>query len=108
MMSHKGKWLIKFDYLYNRTRARDLRSVGAEFLRSAEDALRRGDLRAFVESLLHAGELGARSRLSTIPGNPVFRGDEQKRNSHKVIPSLLERLESNLPKEVRLASTCDG
>jgi len=55
----RGQWYLSFDFVYNKGRARALLSTGREFLSAASDALKRGHMHAFVDTLFSAAEIAA-------------------------------------------------
>ena len=78
----EGKWYLAFDFVYNKGRARELLTIGREFLDSATDALGRKNFRAFADALFSAAEIAANVILLITP-----RRKEKIYPSHGVIHS---------------------
>jgi len=83
----RGLWYLSFDFVYNKGRARALLSIGREFLSAASDALKRGDMHAFIDTLFSAAEIAANVLIFVV-------SPEKERNpypSHGAIHSRLNQ-----------------
>lgn len=63
----RGMWYFAFDCVYNKGRGRELLGIGAEFLESASEALRKNHFRAFGDTLFSAAEIAANVVLLATP-----------------------------------------
>lgn len=86
MLLVRDHWAIAFDFRYGKAKSSKHVDVSRQFLRSAEDAFRRNDWAAFVDTLFSAAELAARAWLLLLP-DPSF----YKKGTHREIQRRYQR-----------------
>lgn len=72
LLRHGETWGLTWDSHYNAQRIAEHIKAAEEYVRGAEDAASRTDLRRFVEDALHASELLAKAELLALPDEVVF------------------------------------
>lgn len=80
LLSFKGRWLISFDFIYNKVSSQNHIGAAKEFLHAAESSLKEGYLRACIDNLHSASELAAKAYLLGTPDHSLV-----KAKSHDVV-----------------------
>lgn len=70
----KNKWIISFDFRYNKKRVREHIKAAEEFFDSAKDNLAKKRLRPFFENSFACAELLAKSILLQLPDKEMLYG----------------------------------
>ena len=70
----KGRWIISFDFRYNKKRILEHINASKEFLESAKDNLTQDRLRPFFEDSFACAELLAKSILLQLPDKKILYG----------------------------------
>jgi HEPN domain-containing protein len=86
LLALQGSWFLAFDFRYNRKRIAATVGAADEFLLTAQEALEAGRLRAAVDNLFSATELGAKAILLSMPDDRVLTS-----KSHGFISSELNK-----------------
>jgi uncharacterized protein (UPF0332 family) len=76
----KQRWLISFDFIYNKASSQNHIGAAKEFLHAAESSLEKGYLRACLDNLHSASELAAKAYLLGTPDHSLV-----KAKSHDVV-----------------------
>lgn len=74
LLSFKGKWIISFDFRYNKKRIQKHIEAAKEFYESAKDDLSNNRLRPFFENSFACAELLAKAVLLQLPDKRVVHG----------------------------------
>ena len=72
----KGRWIISFDFRYNKKRILEHIEASKEFLESAKDNLTQNRLRPFFEDSFACAELLAKSILLQLPDKKILYGKD--------------------------------
>jgi len=72
----KGRWIISFDFRYNKKRILEHIEASKEFLESAKDNLNKNRLRPFFEDSFACAELLAKSILLQLPDKEMLYGKD--------------------------------
>ena len=81
----KRKWLLTFDFKYNKDLARKHLSLAIAFFKSAELALNNKLLAPFIDNLYSAAELLAKSELLLHPDKKILKKATHKSIQQKYI-----------------------
>lgn len=79
----KGKWLITWDFRYNKKRIKEHISAAKEFYESAKENLEKNRLRVFIDNSFSAAELSAKSILLIIPDKSILYGTDHEIRKEK-------------------------
>ena len=74
------KWLITFNFIYNKKSSQEHLEAAKEFLHAAESSLKEGYLRSAIDSLHSASELAAKAFLLRSPDKTIIEA-----KSHDVV-----------------------
>ena len=84
ILRFRDRWLLSFDFVYNKALSSSLLQSSEDFLATAVDALSKDRIAPFLDNLFNSAELAARSLLLSVP-DPKFR----EKGSHFVIHSRI-------------------
>ena len=74
LLFFKGRWIISFDFRYNKEIIKEHIKASKEFYQSAIENLNNGRLRPFYEDSFGAAELSAKSILLAVPDEKILYG----------------------------------
>ena len=78
LLLFKKKWIISFDFRYNKERIKEHIEASKEFYGSALDSLDKNRLRPFYENAFASAELSAKSVLLALPDKKILEGKNHK------------------------------
>ena len=81
-----GRWIIAFDFRYNKALSKCHIEAAEQFYKAAEFSLNKKNWLSFIDNLFSAAELLAKSILLSMP-DPKFR----KKTTHKAIQNRYNR-----------------
>jgi hypothetical protein len=87
MLKINDRWLLAFDFIYNKARAKRHIAAAEEFITAAEFSKSKNHWIAFVDNLFSAAELLAKATLLAHLPDPKF----MEKSSHKAIHSRYNR-----------------
>ncbi len=83
LLKFKERWIISFDFIYNKERIKEHIEASKEFFESAKDNLKKNRLRPFFENAFASAELSAKSVLLMLPDKKILRGRNHKDRKEK-------------------------
>lgn len=86
LISLPDKWLITFDFIYNKQSSQEHIEAANEFVFAAQNSLNQNHLRAAIDSLHSASELAAKAYLLGSPDKTVINS-----KSHQVVHAKINR-----------------
>jgi uncharacterized protein (UPF0332 family) len=81
------RWVLAFDFVYNKGLARKHLEAASQFVEAAEFSLERESWSAFVDNLFSAAELSAKATLLALMSDARFR----EKATHKAVHSRYNR-----------------
>lgn len=84
LIKFPDKWLISFDFIYNKKSSQEHLSAAKEFLYAAKSSLKKNYLRASIDSLHSASELAAKAYLLGRPDKSIVEA-----RSHNIISTKI-------------------
>ena len=76
LMLFRNKWIISFDFRYNKRRIVNHIEAAKEFFESAKDNLSKNRLRPFFENSFACAELAAKAILLQLPDKTILHGKD--------------------------------
>jgi uncharacterized protein (UPF0332 family) len=117
LLLFKNRWIVSFDFRYNKKRIQEHIVASKEFYESAKDNLSKNRLRPFYENAFASAELSAKSILLTLPNKNVLEGKNHEErmsnfedwaklgNTKQEYSNILNRLNNLRPSARYLCST---
>jgi len=103
LLLFKGKWIISFDFRYNKEIIREHIEASKEFYESAIENLNKERLRPFYEDAFGAAELSAKGILLSLPDEKILHGRNHKNiTKHPSKPLKIPSAYTNHGKKVEL------
>ena len=82
LLKFNGRWLMGFDFLYNKGLAKKIIDIATEFIDAAEFSLSRQSWSAFADNSFSAAELLAKATLLVTWPDPKFRDKTTHESIH--------------------------
>lgn len=84
LLRFKNKWIIGFDFRYNKKCIKYHIEAAKEFLESAKDNILKNRLRPFFENSFACAELSAKAILLQLPDKTILHGKDHKSRIEKI------------------------
>ena len=86
LISLPDKWLITFNFIYNKKSSQEHIDAANEFMHAAENSLKQNHLRAAIDNLHSATELAAKAYLLGNPDKSIINS-----KSHKLVHTRINK-----------------